>query len=314
MPPRLLTPEPRRPARVRTPPQAPRRSSRVTYSRRGRQTPPTAPKRMTGSSPRRGAERRATRCAPKTDGHWLRSLSQPPVPELRRDTEDDLVDDICTSSSSSDSDSEGYRFLDDIVDYEDESDLSIRDNEDESDLSIRDNVPLSMFLQQRDTERAMSQGLSNTGGMFYIPTDVVPAQNHDPTFECGGTWRQVNMGPPDRWRLVGNLTEMELMGVQMRLGDLERQPSPPPPPPQQQQQEKEEERPREVVEEDNKTIPCCRVCLDKPVKFILPRCGHYCLCRDCKDELVRRSPSQWINCPVCRCLHPCYDGPVEVFM
>lgn len=303
MPRRLLTPEPRRPARVRTPPLAPRRSSRVTYSRRGRQTPPTAPKSMTGSSPRRGAERHATRCAPKNDRHWLRSLSQPPVPELRQDTQDDLVDEICTSSSS-DSDSEGYRFLDDIS--------SSVDYEDESDLSLRDNVPFSTFLQQRDTTRSMHQALYNLAreGMVLVPSDVVPPQTHDPTAECGGTWRQVS---ENRWRLVGDLTEMELMGVQMRLGNMERQPSPPPPPPQQQQQQQqEEEKPQreEVVVEENKTIPCCRVCLDKPVKFILPRCGHYCLCGDCKDELVRRSPSQWFDCPVCRC----YGGAVEVFM
>lgn len=140
----------------------------------------------------------------------------------------------------------------------------------------------------------------------FVSPDVVPPQDRDMSSECGGKWLQF---APGEWRLVDNLGEMELLTVQMRLGELERRPSP-----VQQQLEPQRKRQRSSSSANSdgpRTLVTCRVCMDAVVEVVLVTCGHLCICSDCYAELMHHSRTgNLVKCPVCRVV----GGAVRIFM
>jgi hypothetical protein len=142
-----------------------------------------------------------------------------------------------------------------------------------------------------------------------VPGGVVPPQDCDQSDKCGGTW--VRSEEDGLWHLVDDLSDEALCMVQMRLGGLEREPSPPPqPPPQQQQQQQQQQRKRsppspppdsEPPTKRAREVPVCVVCRDEQVAIVMRNCGHACLCQDCRKAMVERvKVGGWIKCPVCR--------------
>lgn len=140
----------------------------------------------------------------------------------------------------------------------------------------------------------------------FVSPDVVPPQDRDMSSECGGKWLT---SAPGEWRLVDNLGEMELLTVQMRLGELERRPSP-----VQQQLEPQRKRQHSSSSASSggpRTLVTCRVCMDAVVEVVLVTCGHLCICSDCYAELMHHSRTgNLVKCPVCRVV----GGAVRIFM
>jgi hypothetical protein len=168
-------------------------------------------------------------------------------------------------------------------------DSSSSDDYDPEDVAIGDGVQFVLL--------SSADGTPRLGGTKFVSPDVVPPQDRDMSSECGGRWRP---SAPGEWRLVDDLGEMELLTVQMRLGEMERRPSPVQ---QQQQQEPPRKRQRSPSGDSDtpRTLGTCRVCMDKVVKVVFRNCGHLCICNGCRTELVQHSRTgSWIRCPVCR--------------
>ena len=198
------------------------------------------------------------------------------------------------------------------VNYYESSDSDIESSSDSGEVAIGDGVH---FVLLRNHRR-----LAGTG---FVSPDIVPPQDTDPTTVCGGTWRLDDTD--GKWRLVDDLSESALLTVQMRLGDMERRPSPvpgasaqafvanddmPPAPPRRQQQQ-QEHRYAPASRQDARTVPKCSVCHGAYVAVVFRNCGHLCVCGECRAQLVLRSRTgNRIRCPMCRV----DGGTIEVFM
>lgn len=151
---------------------------------------------------------------------------------------------------------------------------------------------------------AVPADVQPANGDVFVPSHVVPPQDTDPTDEYGGTWLEDTHGT---WRLVNNLSNEALLTMQMRLGDLERRPSPPPPAfvddDVQHHHQQQQRGPR--------TLSMCRVCMGEEATVVFNNCGHMCVCVGCREKLARRSTTgNWLKCPLCRVS----GGTMEVFV
>lgn len=143
----------------------------------------------------------------------------------------------------------------------------------------------------------------------FVALDIVPAQDHDPTEELGGSWVYVG---PNRWRLRGPLSDVEVHGIQARLIGLHEPEvvvdngggDAPPTQSARRRPRRPESSPSASAAEAStgddapKEIPVCCACREDRVKTVFIACGHACLCLDC-DEVLYTQKLGESQCPIC---------------
>ncbi len=141
----------------------------------------------------------------------------------------------------------------------------------------------------------------------FVALDIVPAQDHDPTEELGGSWVYVG---PNRWRLRGPLSDVEVHGIQARLVGLHEPEvvdngggdAPPTQrarrPPRRTESPSAAESEAAAGDDAPKEIPPCCACREDMVKTVFIACGHACLCLDC-DEVLYAQKLGESQCPIC---------------
>ena len=148
-----------------------------------------------------------------------------------------------------------------------------------------------------------------------FPVDIVPAQTRDPTDACGGRWLEVATGS---WCLMNNITEVELLAVQMRLHDwhMELEQQQQLEEMQQQQQQQQQAPPKKRALDECSTseatppprrekvavdtvVPLCCACNDAASNVMFVECHHVCVCTGCDDKLKEHAHGRLPRCPIC---------------
>lgn len=134
---------------------------------------------------------------------------------------------------------------------------------------------------------------------FFVPEDVVPAQNQNPSERLGGRWEYCAFD--GKYRLVAPCSQLQILSIQLALA--EKRDAPLPAPSAQQQVVAETE------DEPSQTLPRCVCCVSRNCDVVFTSCGHVVVCSCCVDKL-KQNP-EWteyenklVECPLCRTMGP----------
>jgi len=134
---------------------------------------------------------------------------------------------------------------------------------------------------------------------FFVPEDVVPAQNQDPSERLGGRWEYCAFD--GKYRLVAPCSPLQILSIQLALA--EKRDAPLPAPSAQQQVAAETE------DEPSQTLPRCLCCVSRNCDVVFTSCGHVVVCSSCVDKLKQNLEwteyeNKLVECPLCRTMGP----------